>query len=67
MAARDSRSFSVSVVGFTQTHTNLAGMRVGDVVNLEVDIVAKYVSQFNSLRGSGITAEFLREHGFPAG
>jgi len=67
VASRDSHSFSVSVVGYTQEHTNLAGMRVGDVVNLEVDIVAKYVSQFNSLRGTGITAEFLREHGFPAG
>jgi riboflavin synthase len=67
VASRDSRSFSVSVVGYTQEHTNLVGMRVGDVVNLEVDIVAKYVSQFSSLRGTGITAGFLREHGFPAG
>jgi riboflavin synthase len=67
VAGRDSRSFSVSVVGFTQEHTNLAGMRVGDTVNLEVDIVAKYVSQFNRLQGSGVTVEFLREHGFPAG
>ncbi len=67
VAGRDSRSFSVSAVGYTQEHTNLAGMRVGDVVNLEVDIVAKYVSQFNGLRRTGVTAEFLREHGFPAG
>jgi len=67
VADRGNGSFAVSVVGYTQEHTNLAGMRVGDVVNLEVDIVAKYVAQFNRLQGTGITAEFLREHGFPAG
>ncbi len=66
VAGRDDHSFSVSLVGYTQDHTSLGGMRVGDIVNLEVDIVAKYVSQFNRLGGTGITAEFLREHGFPA-
>jgi riboflavin synthase len=66
VAGRDNRSFGVSVVGYTQEHTNLAGMKVGDIVNLEVDIIAKYVAQFNRLQGTGVTAEFLREHGFPA-
>jgi len=56
-------SFSVSLVGITQAETTLGGRKVGDIVNLEVDILAKYVD--NLSRGeSGITKEFLTEHGF---
>jgi len=56
-------SFSVSLVGITQAETTLGGRKVGDIVNLEVDILAKYVDKLS--RGeSGITKEFLTEHGF---
>ena len=56
-------SFSVSLVGITQSETTLGGRKVGDIVNLEVDILAKYVDKLS--RGeSGITKEFLSEHGF---
>jgi riboflavin synthase len=41
---------SIAVVPFTYTHTNIWAMLVGDAVNLEVDILAKYVE---SLLGSG--------------
>jgi len=58
-------SFSVSLVGYTLGHTTLASKRVGDMVNLEVDIVAKYVERFR--QASGVTLEFLAEHGFIAG
>jgi riboflavin synthase alpha subunit len=34
------------------------------LVNLEVDIIAKYVEQFNQSRNSGVTLDFLQEHGF---
>lgn len=37
---------------------------MGDTVNLEVDIIAKYVEQFCQVRSPGITADFLQEHGF---
>jgi riboflavin synthase len=37
---------------------------VGDLVNLEVDIIAKYVERFSQARTSGITVDFLKEHGF---
>jgi riboflavin synthase alpha subunit len=40
---------------------------VGDSVNLEVDIIAKYVETLNRQESSGITAGFLREHGFVDG
>lgn len=42
----DSHSFGVSIVNHTQHHTPLTSKQVGDKVNLENDIVAKYVRQF---------------------
>jgi riboflavin synthase len=62
---RDSHSFRVSVVDYTREHTNLGGRQIGDLVNLEVDIIAKYVEQFSRTRSAGITVDFLQEHGFP--
>ena len=61
---RDAGSFCVSVVNYTQEHTILGSKRAGDLVNLEVDIIAKYVEQFSQAPGTGITADFLQEHGF---
>ena len=40
---RGASSFTVSVIPYTLENTNLKEKRVGDRVNLEVDIVAKYV------------------------
>ncbi|MBA7697928.1 Riboflavin synthase [subsurface metagenome] len=60
----DASSFLVSIVGYTREHTTLGSKRVGDLVNLEVDIIAKYVERFSRARTSGITADFLKEHGF---
>jgi riboflavin synthase len=42
---RTSRTFAVSVVAFTQRHTNLLDRRVGDPVNIETDIMMRYVHQ----------------------
>jgi riboflavin synthase len=47
--AKDGESFSVSLVQYTQEHTNLLGKKVGDSVNIETDIIARYVE--NLLRG----------------
>ncbi|MDP3880310.1 MAG: riboflavin synthase [Dehalococcoidales bacterium] len=60
----DSSSFQVSIVDYTRQHTTLGNRRVGDLVNLEVDIIAKYVEQLGQARSSGITADFLQEQGF---
>ena len=62
--ARESDSFQVSVVDYTRRHTILEDIRVGDSVNLEVDIIAKYVEQLGKANRTGITAEFLQENGF---
>ena len=65
VTTRDASSFQVSVVDFTRRHTSLGGRRVGELVNLEVDIIAKYVEQLSHAhRNSGITVDFLQEHGF---
>lgn len=61
---RDATSFSVSLVTFTRQNTTLGGKRLGDPVNLEVDIIAKYVERLASRDRPAITPEFLAEHGF---
>jgi riboflavin synthase len=38
--------FSVAIIPFTLIHTNLHRRRVGDKVNIETDIIGKYVEQF---------------------
>lgn len=40
---RNTASFTISVIPYTLEHTNLKGKVLGNKVNLEVDIVAKYV------------------------
>ena len=59
----DRSSFSTSLVGYTLDNTVFAGRKVGDQVNLEVDIMAKYVEKLREGRG-GVTLDFLSEHGF---
>ncbi len=61
---KDASSFQVSIVDFTRKHSTLGSRQVGDLVNLEVDIIAKYVEQTNQARSTGITVDFLQEHGF---
>ena len=63
----DAVSFTVSVVNYTLKNTVLGNRKTGDIVNLEVDIIAKYVERFNKSSSSGITIDFLREHGFITG
>jgi len=42
---RDESSFAVSLVQYTQEVTNLTRKKPGDTVNLESDIIARYVEQ----------------------
>ena len=61
---RDETSFTVSVIPHTRQNTTLGKKHVGDMVNLEVDIIAKYVEALTQSSTKGVTAEFLQEHGF---
>ena len=64
VVARDEASFAVSLVAYTAENTTLAGKRPGDLVNLETDIMAKYVERFRGAREPSLTMEFLEEQGF---
>ena len=63
----DASSFLVSIVEYTREHTTLGSRRVGDLVNLEVDVIAKYVERLSQAHRPGITIDFLQEHGFLVG
>jgi riboflavin synthase len=45
VAERSDDGFSVAVIPHTREHTNLAARQPGEEVNLEVDVLAKYVEQ----------------------
>ncbi|OGO07972.1 MAG: hypothetical protein A2Y92_02350 [Chloroflexi bacterium RBG_13_57_8] len=64
VTTKDANAFGVSIVGYTREHTVLADRKPGDTVNLEVDIIGKYVAEFYGPQHAGITVDFLREHGF---
>ena len=49
---RDDESFSVSLVQYTQEHTNLVRREPGDQINLETDILARYVDQLLEARAA---------------
>jgi riboflavin synthase len=59
--------FQVAVIPHTLANTTLGTLRPGDSVNLETDVLAKYVMRIMALaapQASRVTEEFLREHGF---
>ncbi len=61
---RNEVSFTVEVITHTRQNTTLGRRKTGDPVNLEVDIIAKYVEALAQAPGKGLTEEFLQEHGF---
>ena len=60
----DDISFSVSLVDYTLKNTILGERKVGDKVNIEVDIMGKYIEKFNQSGKKGVTWEVLQEYGF---
>ena len=56
--------FEVSLIPETIKNTNLKNLKIGDIVNIEYDILAKYIQKFTKSEKKGITLEFLRENGF---
>jgi len=60
-------TFSVNIIPFTARETTLAALKVGDRVNLETDLIGKYVARMlgkDAPKGEGVTAELLARHGF---
>ena len=70
VAKVDRQSFAISAIPHTAAVTVLADRKVGDLVNLETDIIGKYVEKLLSppqespAPASGITKEFLTRYGF---
>jgi riboflavin synthase len=56
--------FQVVIIPYTARHTTLGQKRAGDRVNIEVDLIGKYVRRFMQQGGAGIDKGFLAEHGF---
>ena len=43
-------SFSVAIIPYTYNHTTFRSLKIGDIVNLEFDVIGKYVKRLNDLR-----------------
>lgn len=62
----DASVFRVSVIPHTREETTLSEKSVGAWVNLENDMIAKYVEKLSGggKSNSGLTLDFLQQHGF---
>ena len=57
---------SIAVIPHTYENTNLLSLKAGDYVNIELDMIAKYVEKFLSTDNNrtGVSMEFLQRNGF---
>lgn len=66
----DQQGITISLIPHTMEHTILGEKGVGDQVNIEIDMLGKYVVNFlskqvgSNKKGSSITESFLQENGF---
>lgn len=63
----DAVSFSVSIIEHTQGETTLTSKKIGDTVNLENDVIGKYVQKMlrkEDTTNKGISLDFLENNGF---
>src|SRR5262249_10863552 len=64
-----SRVIEIAVSPYTYAHTNLGDRKPGDAVNLEGDMLGKYIERYMEARGADprapdLSVEDLREQGF---
>jgi riboflavin synthase len=69
VARWDGRVAEVAVIPFTYEHTNIRDKKIGDAVNLEGDVLGKYVERYLEARGgakpvSNLSIEQLLSQGF---
>ena len=69
VARVEENAFSISAIPHTVAQTALQNRREGDLVNLETDIIGKYVEKLltpapETPASSGLTRDFLARHGF---
>lgn len=61
--------FEISIIPETTKQTTISNLKVGDIVNLETDIIGKYIKSFIMQKNTNnvkkdITLDFLLENGF---
>lgn len=66
IAENDERSFSVTMIPETFNKTIFHTRKVGDIINIEIDVFAKYVEKIlkKSNEKKDITIDLLKENGF---
>ena len=71
VAQVDEKGFSVSLIPHTREATALDGKQTGDAVNIENDVIGKYVEKLlrmpaeaDSAPSGGLTMELLKQYGF---
>ncbi|HEX7402247.1 MAG TPA: riboflavin synthase, partial [candidate division Zixibacteria bacterium] len=59
-------SLTVSVIPFTMKETTLGTKKMGDEVNIETDMIGKYIQRFLSVKKEKfeITEEWLKDRGW---
>ncbi|MBN3034586.1 MAG: riboflavin synthase [Bacteroidales bacterium] len=72
VAGMDDKSFRVAIIPYTGRETTLISRKPGDHVNIECDIVGKYIAKLsggpesggNRHQERGLDRDFLEEHGY---
>lgn len=64
VSKNQNNTFSAAVIPHTLENTNLKLLKTGDLVNIETDILGRYVEKFLSTKNNNITEDFLKENGF---
>ncbi len=64
IAKKEDNILEIAVIPHTFSQTNLHLKRIGDKVNIEVDIIARYIENLINNRNSELTIDFLKKYGF---
>ena len=56
--------FTVSIIPHTASETTLLERNIGEKINIECDVIGKYVEKLMGKPQGGITLDFLKENGF---
>jgi len=57
-------SFEVNIIPHTADVTIIGDYSVGTSINVEVDLLARYIERLLAKDGEGLSMEFLKEHGY---
>ena len=57
-------SLSVNIIPHTWKATSLGERKKGDLINLESDVIGKYVARYMDVKPGGLTEDSLRKAGF---